>query len=825
MVQHRARATASRCTPDHHLLNAVKTLTLVVIVTLLLWCPLGAAQSSGAGSVSGFVVEAETGEPLPGAAVTLAGRAGGVVTNAYGFFAFAEAASDTTSLTVRYLGYSPQTLPVSELILADGGFPRIEMTPQALGGVEVTVRGDRTRRLSSGTAAISIRDAERLPALLGEIDPVRVQQLLPGVSGGVEGSSGLHVRGGSPDQTLLLLDGATVYNASHLFGFFSTFNPAAVKSVELLRGGIPARYGGRLASILDVQTREGGGGRTSGEVSVGIASAHARVEGPLGRQDTTVSARPRAAYALALRQTYAGLLARPFQSADEGASYGFGDLNGKVSFSPSRRDRIYVSAYGGSDAFTSRSRSPVSEESGRLSWGNATASVRWTRPAGRRTFIEASAVASRFGLGVESESRSLPDRETSRSSYRSGLSDVGINVKSETVGLSRAVRAVRFGGGAMRHDYRPGEASTIEVDEAEFVTGSERLGAWEGVGYAELDLLPAPALLLSVGVRLSAFSSDGVSAATLGSVEPRLAAELSATERLTVTGSLGLGTQYVHLLANSGLGLPTDLWLPSTDKVTPERGQSAALGAVLDLGLTDVSVEGYARSMRGLVEYRDGAGFFNTAGGDWESQVEQGRGRAYGLEVLVRREVGSTTGWVAYTLARSERQFDRLNDAAWFPYRYDRTHDAAAVVMHRIGRTDLSATWTYATGNALTLPLGRGPAFEIAPGGGFETDPSDDETEVYSARGAFRAPAAHRLDVSATFNRRLKGTDRALTLGLYNAYNRANPLYLALRREYEFVLVDTEDGSEQYAPVPAGARLYKFGFLPTLPAVSYRIRF
>lgn len=781
----------------------------------------GQAQEGARGlrEITGYVLERSTDEPLVGASVYVPATSEGSATSAYGRFVLTTRASDSTRVLVSFVGYRPLALSVRELaVLAPDarGEVRVRLDRDSLGLGEVAVSSRRSAALVGGIPAIQMAEAERLPSILGEVDPVRVQQLLPGVSGGVEGTSGLHVRGGSPDQTLLLLDGATVYNASHLFGFFSTFNPAAVKSVDLIRGGVPARYGGRLASVLDVRTREGGGRRTSGEASVGLASAHARVEGPIG----AAGEGSRTAYAVTARATYAGLIARAFQSRDEWADYGFGDANAKVSFSPTSRDRLYLSVYGGRDAFDTFTSMSGFTERGRLAWGNLTGTLRWTRPVGRAAFVEGAVIASRYALAVSTESRDPALRDPSITSYRSGLADLGVQFSVEAPLRAGPARLFRVGVEAARRQYRLGEGVAQGPNTPPVETRATPLSAWEGAAYAEVEVHPVPALQTTVGVRTSAF----VSGETFASVEPRLAARLRAASGLSLTASLSGGVQYVHLLANSGLGLPTDLWLPSTDRVSPERGLSATVGAEFSRRRWTASAEVYGRRMDGLIDYRDGAGFFNTAAGDWESQVAQGEGRAYGLEALLRYDGDRTTGWVGYTLARSERQFDALNDGEWFPYRYDRTHDVAAVLVRRVGRVDLSATWVYATGDALTLPIGRGPAFEVVPGGfGYGADDPSDEIEVYSGRGAFRAPAMHRLDLSATFNRTVGKTERALTLGLYNAYNRSNPLYLALRREYEFVAV--EGGSGEVTRVPRGARLYKFGFLPTLPALSYRVRF
>ena len=765
---------------------------------------LAALPTAAPTPVSGYVLEAGTNEPLPGASVS-AGDAR-TVTNAHGFFALTETDADT--LVVRYVGFETFRQRLGSLRSeARGGAVTVRLTPdpRSLASAEVTARAETQAVM--GSHVIPVEVAERLPAALGEVDVVRVQQLLPGVRGGTEGTSGLYVRGGSPDQTLTLLDGATVYNAAHLFGFFSTFNPAAVKRVELIKGSLPARFGGRLASVLDVQMREGDAGGLSGEAAVGLVASHVAVEGPLGR---------RATFAVSARRTYVDLILRPFQPDTVQSGYAFWDVNAKGAWNASPRDRLLVGVYTGRDAFTGRYRSGLSHSSERLAWGNATATARWTRRVGDRAFAETTVLASRYGLGVRSAYGEEGGADY-RADYRSGLLDVGGSVRLEVAGPQ--VSATRVGVELMRHGYRPGATVTRGTGEPATVGASDRRQTTEGAAYVELEGRPVSALLVNAGVRATGLQTGGK---TFGAIEPRLAARLALTPRLSASASFAAATQYVHLLANSGLGLPTDLWLPATPVVGPERGWQAALGLSADVGRgVDVSAEAYERRMSGLLEYRDGAGFFNTAFANWETQVVRGEGRARGVEVLVRKTAGRTTGWIAYTLARTDRRFDDFDGGAWYPYRFDRRHDIAVVASRRMSaRTDLSATWVYGTGDALTLPVARAPAFTADdPSGG-----DGAETDVLSSRGQFRLPAVHRLDVAANFHRRVPWGERTITLGLYNAYSRANPAYVDIDRRTARVEPDPRTGLPGYA-VTTRVRLVQHGLLPVVPALAYRLRF
>ena len=757
-------------------------------------------------SVSGYVLEAGTDEPLPGASV-LAGRARGV-TNAHGYFALSGLLADTATVVVRYVGFEPLRERLGTLRAeASGGALVLRLTPApgGLGAAEVTARAEPQAIM--GSHVIPVEVAERLPAALGEVDVVRVQQLLPGVRGGTEGTAGLYVRGGSPDQTLTLLDGATVYNAAHLFGFFSTFNPAAVKRVELIKGSLPARYGGRLASVLDVQMKEGDAGGVSGEAALGLVASHAAVEGPLGR---------RATFAVSARRTYVDLILRPFQPDTSVSGYAFWDVNAKAAWNASPRDRLLLGVYAGQDAFEGRSRSGTERNTQRLAWGNATATARWTRRLGSRAFAETTLLGSSYGLGVRSTYEDEGEIDY-RSDYRSGLLDLGGAFRLEVSG-SR-ITMTRVGAEVTRHGFRPGATVTRGAGEPSEVGASVRRATTEGAAYVEFEGRPVAALLVNAGARATGLASGGTA---FGSVEPRLAARLALTPRLSASASVAAATQYVHLLANSGLGLPTDLWLPATPAVGPERGWQAAAGLTASAGRgVDVSVEAYLRRMSGLLEYRDGAGFFNTAFENWEAQVVQGQGRALGLEVLVQKTTGRTTGWVAYTLARADRRFDAFDAGAWYPYRFDRRHDVSVVAARRLSsRTDLSATWVYGTGDALTLPVARAPAFDIdSPDG-----TSGSEIDVLSSRGQFRLPAVHRLDVAFNFHRRVRWGERTLTLGLYNAYSRSNPAYVDVDRRTVRVEPGPLSGLPGYN-VTTRARLVQHGLIPILPALAYRVRF
>ncbi len=757
--------------------------------------------------LSGTVRDAATGETLVGANLYAPEAETGTVTNAYGFFSLAlPGPADSVAVVVSYLGYQARVLRLAPGAGLDLG---LEPARTELGTVDVVA--DRSAGEDTQMSAVSVPIAriKSMPALLGEVDVLKALQLLPGVQSGTEGTSGLYVRGGGPDQNLLLLDGAPVYNASHLFGFFSTFNADALKSVDLVKGGFPARYGGRLSSVIDLRMKEGNMKEIAGEGSVGLVASRLTLEGPILRD--------RASFLVSARRTYIDVLARPFMKPDEQAGYYFYDLNAKANAVLSPADRIYASVYTGEDRFSFDVEDDFSRASGGLDWGNLTATLRWNRRLSPRLFANTALLFSRYRFDVfaREEQRGTQGQEAATYSarYRSGIRDFGGRIDLDFV--PGPAHYVRVGGGATRHRYSPGAVTAEQAggggpDLDETLTASPEIDATEAFVYAEDDVRLSRALTVNAGVHASGFA---VGSERFVSVQPRLAARLRLGDALAVRASYAAMEQYLHLLTNAGIGLPTDLWLPATARVPPQSAHQVALGVTRTFGARyEVSVEAYLKTMAGLIEYRDGASFLNTAFDDWESQVVTGDGRAYGAEVFLQRKTGRTTGWLGYTLAWSDRQFDALNGGARFPYRYDRRHDVSVVLSHRLSeRVEFAANWVYGTGPAITLPTGRLPVFPDDPAfGGFSSFFSY-VADDYGARGSFRMPAYHRFDLALNLHKKTRWGERTLTLGAYNAYNRKNPFFVFLSEEF-----DGQTVRPQFRQV---------SLFPIIPSVSYRFSF
>lgn len=774
--------------------------------------PLAVAQENHV-TVSGTVTDAETGELVVGAALYVAAQDVGVTTNQYGYYSLT-LQPDSVRIIVNHVAYMPQVIvyaPQEDLRLD------ISLVPitLALDEIEVTAYVESALQTTQMSGiSLPVQNVEVLPALLGEVDVLRIIQLLPGVQSGVEGSTGLYVRGGGPDQNLYLLDGTQIYNPSHLFGFLSTFNPDAIKDVRLLKGGFPARYGGRLSSVIDLTMKEGNMKRFAGAGAIGLLASRLTVEGPVVRD--------RASFLVAGRRSYADVLARPFLSnEDEDFGYYFYDVNVKTNVILTPRDRIYLSGYVGDDRLYQRyNYSDDETDEAALNWSNLTGTFRWNHIFGARFFSNVLVGYTNYSLLATNENQYnsyyVDDAEVESrrysASYESGIRDVHARADAEFIPNAR--HNIRFGLGGQLHSFLTGAYEEIHqvnnVLDYSSTTSNRRSKAGEFQAYIEDDWRLAPRVRFNTGIHASSFLIDGQ---TYYSVEPRIGALFRLDSRTSFKASLAYMQQYIHLLATtSGLSLPTDLWVPATARIKPQQSMQVAGGVVHSIsdGKFEISIEGYYKKLQNLIEYEDGADFFNATLGTWEDRVESGLGLAYGGEVFLQKQSGRTTGWIGYTLSSSRRKFDHINGGAWFPYRYDRRHDAALVVSHKLRPSlDISAIWVYGTGQAVTLPVGHIHAehetFVAFPWG------RANWLQLYSvqsSRNGARIPSYHRLDLNIRIKRTRRRLKRTLSVGTYNSYNRRNALSIYAQRD--------ESGDLTFK---------KFSLLPIIPAISYQLSY
>lgn len=798
----------------------------LVLTTILLICSLHFVHAQKF-TISGYIKDAASSESLIGANVFDTHTKTGTSTNQYGFYSLTLPA-DSVGLIYSFVGYGAQ---VTSFYLQKDTIINIELADQAL-LEEIVISAREAEKIQEvtqmSTVSVPIAQIKSLPALLGEVDVLKALQLLPGVQSGGEGTSGLYVRGGGPDQNLILLDGVPVYNASHLFGFFSVFNADAINNVQLIKGGFPSRYGGRLSSVIDINMKEGNMKEFHGEGAVGLIAAKLTLEGPIVKDKTS--------FIVSGRRTYLDVLARPLiKAASEGegvAGYFFYDLNAKVNHKFSNRDRLYLSAYLGDDKFYFREQYSnmyngheldYTSDNG-LQWGNLTSALRWNHMYNSKLFSNLTLTYSRyrFDIFADYEEEFYDDAEEvekttySKAAYLSGINDMAAKIDFDYIPSPR--HYVRFGANAIRHSFHPGAFNIVsneEIVDIDTTLGASTTHAIEYAAYIEDDIEITDRLKVNAGLHFSGFYVDQ---RFYKSLQPRVAARYFLAPELSLKASYARMTQYIHLLTNSGIGLPTDLWVPATGNIPPQDAQQVAVGFAKGLrNQYEVSLEGYYKNMKNLIEYKEGASFVSISG-TWQNKVEAGTGRSYGAELLIQKKEGRTTGWLGYTLSKSDRQFDNLNQGKRFPYKYDRRHDLGlAVVHHWKERVDLSFAWVFGTGNATSIPTTIYAGEESSDSYNYYPESGFNPTEVYyyGERNSFRMRSYHRLDVSIAFKKKTKWGERTWTLGVYNAYSRKNPFFIYL----------SEDGEYINGVYKEKSQFKQVSLFPFIPSVNYSFKF
>ncbi|WP_439582624.1 TonB-dependent receptor [Dyadobacter bucti] len=780
-------------------------------------------------TISGFVKEQGSQEQLPGVNVYVAGTPYGAVTNTYGFYSLTLPATDTATVSFSFVGYekTDRKVNLNKNIEINIFLPTINQLE------EVVVSARRQEDYVSRSAQMSqvevpISQLKKIPAFFGEKDVLRVLQLMPGVQKGTEGQTGLYVRGGGPDQNLIILDDAVVYNANHLFGFFSIFNSDALRSVELTKGGFPARYGGRLSSVLEMNMKEGSKEKLHGEGGIGLISSRLTLEGPIKKEKSS--------FLISGRRTYIDAIAAPLikqqQKGDESQvkpGYYFYDLNAKMNFDLGSKNKLYMSGYFGRDKFYANETGPLSVTKAGLDWGNATATMRWNHLINQKLFVNSSFIFSNFNFGVSSYARDINGDGTVEDEfslrYDSKIRDFAI--KTDFDFYPSPKHAVKFGAQATFHKFVPSAFAIAGsfVDDP-IQRAVEPVHATEAGAYVEDTWQALDILKMNIGFRMSLFQTQ-----TKNYIrpEPRFSAALSLARDFSFKASYAQMNQYVHLLSNTGLGLPTDLWVPTTDRVAPQQSRQVAIGFAKDLerpALT-LTLEGYYKNMNNILNYKEGSSFLSINGENanelsWEDNVTAGKGWSYGAEFLVQKKTGKFSGWIGYTLSWTYWKFPELNFGRTFFPRYDRRHDLSVVGIYEINKKiTLSATWVYGTGNALTLPVstyqGVNDNFinRVYPNGKTAIGWNGPRVSEYGEKNSFRAEAFHRMDVAIQFHKKKKRHERTWEFGVYNAYNRRNPFF------YDIVEETTTEGTT----VKTKNTLKRYSLFPVLPSFSYNFKF
>ncbi|GAA4412442.1 TonB-dependent receptor [Nibrella viscosa] len=740
-------------------------------------------------TVSGYVKDANNAEGLIGVSVYVKELGTGAVTNNYGFYAI-PLPKGAYTVVVSYVGYGKQTLPVTlatqnvrlDIELKEEGRDLQEVV------ISTTREDDNVKNIEMSVNKIDMKTIQRIPALLGEVDVIRSIQLLPGVSTVGEGATGFNVRGGSIDQNLVLLDEAPVYNSSHLFGFFSVFNPDAVKDVKLIKGGIPAQYGGRISSILDVRMKEGNAKKP--ELSGGIGAIFSRLayERPLFGG--------KGSFIVAARRSYADILAQPFLKGDlKGSRFFFYDLTAKANYRIDDKNTLYLSGYLGRDVFGA--------DFG-FNWGNTTTSLRWNHVFSDKLFLNTTAFYSNYDYLLDSDLKRKPENRNDYFRWKSRI--INYSIKPDFTLFLRN-NTLTFGGQAILYDFQPGTATASSAGDVR-TFGLESKYALENALYVGNEQQVSRRLQLQYGLRYSLYSYIGPGEAytlptdvpagrrrfplinqtqrydrlepikTYGNWEPRFSAKYELTDLSSLKLSYNRLAQYIHLVSNTTASTPLDVWTPSTNNIHPQIADQLAGGYFRNFGPSgsdyEASVEVYYKWLQNQIDYIDGANLLLNK--YLEGDLLNGKGRAYGAEFYLKKNKGVVNGWISYTLAKTERQVDGINSGRWFPSRFDKRHTLNVVALYDPAfarRWTFSATFTLSSGTPATFPTNR---FEFQ---GFAS-PHNSE----GARNNYRIPLYHRLDLSATLQGKQRPGRRnqdSWVFSVYNVYARKNPFSVFFR--------------------------------------------
>lgn len=754
-------------------------------------------------TLSGIIRESGSGETLPGVSIYCDSLRIGVQSNAYGFYSLT-LPEGKHRIKISALGFSA----IDSVITFNQNLRVDFNVGQGIALKEVVINAEAKKRISEESQMsvinIPVQQIKDIPALMGEKDVLKVIQLMPGVQKGSEGSSGIYVRGGGPDQNLIILDDANVYNAYHLFGFFSLFNGDALKSVELVKGGFPASYGGRLSSVINMQMKEGNQEEFHGEAGIGLISSRLVLEGPLKKKKSS--------FLISARRTYIDALIYPFLPPEQKGGYFFYDLNAKLNYTLTDKDRLYLSGYFGKDKFYFNSNNDGFKLKGNLNWGNATGTLRWNHIYSGKLFSNTSAIFTNYQLGIGS-------REEFDSTYfdlQFGSAIRDYTIKHDFDFYPNSKHHIRFGGLAIFHRFKPSAIVVKSSDALSAGISVNSIYTMESGLYVEDDWKISGRLKANIGLRLSHYVANKTS---FTNPEPRFSARYSITEKSAVKASYALMNQYLHLLSSTGVSLPTDLWVPATRNLRPMQSQQWALGWAQELpkGI-NLTIEGYYKNMRDISFYKEGASFLlidnpeGAQGINWEKNITQGKGWSYGSEFLLQKEKGKWSGWIGYTLSWTYVQFDSINFGKKFFPRYDRRHDISIVNIYKFNdRIKLSCTWVYGTGNAITLPVAQ---YDAAPHNPAQIDNYSQYNFIgfrndYGEKNSFRMAPYHRLDVGIQFTKVKKRYTRTFELSFYNAYNRWNPFFYYIERG----VTATQN------------KLMQVTLFPILPSVSWSWKF
>jgi len=781
------------------------------------------AQRAPSYTISGYMKDSLSTENLIGATVFNKSNLAGTTSNQYGFYSLTLPAGNV-ELVYSYVGCNAQ---VCSFRLSRDTVINIVLD-RALHLQEVAITADRTARMQESVQmskiSVPVAQIKSLPATLGITDVMKTLQLMPGIQSGSEGSAGLHVRGGSPDQNLILLDGVPIYNVMHLLGFVSLFNGNAINNIEAYKGGFPARYGGRTSSVLDISMKEGNMQKFHGEGDIGILWCNLTLEGPVVKDRTSFIVSGRRAYIEPVMN--AMLHAEGSGISDNIHKFGmyFYDLTAKINHRFSYKDRIYLSAYMGNDNIytifdfkneyenvSSANRTHIG-----FQWGNFMTTFRWNHIFTNRLFSNTTLSYSRYrDIFINKEERKLltdvNGQPVTINDFSDLLNNSGIN---DWIGkitfdyLPSPSHHVRFGAGAIYHTFNPGRISIRDTTGSSNYGASKRY-AYEWSAYIEDDIRLTERMRTNVGLHWSVFNVGNKFYNTL---QPRISARYLITPYLSAKASYSRMAQYVHMISGTYNGFPKDFWVPATELLRPQKSDLIALGFAHNYKKDyELSLEGYYKLLTDVLDFKTSAGLLSMDN-LWEHKLLQGTGKSYGMELFAQKKTGEFTGWIGYTLSWTDRHFDELNGGKRFPYKYDRRHDLNIAFMQRFFRsniwkkTELSAVWVFGSGHCMTLPVG---IVDIGHPLIHGFDPRNTrQYREYGDINGYRLAPYHRLDLSIAFVKEKKWGERRWIWSAYNAYNRKNPYYVRTERT-----------------IGGRYRFMQVSLFPMIPSVSYQFKF
>lgn len=740
-------------------------------------------------TISGTLTDASSGEALIGANIYITALKKGTTTNNYGFYSLTLPKTDSLGIAFTYIGFHPQfkkIFPYQNIKLDIELEPRVD----SLSEVVVTAQQDdkNVSRPQMGVVDIPSEKIKELPAILGEVDVLKIVQLLPGVQAGNEGTTGFYVRGGNTDQNLVLLDEAVVYNPNHMFGIFSTFNSRAINNVNLIKGGFPAQYGGRLSSVLDIAMKEGNNKRLGAEGGIGLITSQLTLEGPIQPE--------KASFIVSGRRTYFDYIIEPFLPRKINTSYAFYDLNAKLNWQVGSKDRLFISGFKGKDDAT-YIQDGIRYD---ILFGNATATLRWNHLFGQKLFLNTSLIFNEYDQNISA----LQDNAVLQ--VVSGIQDFTGKLAFQY--FPNLNHSIRFGFNYLNHTFRSqGDSKNQSGTEPPSDINTNTVPAKyfdEFAFYVNDEIRISDRISLNLGVRLPGFSSNEVQ---YFRIEPRATAKLAIDATSSIKAAYTVMNQFLHLVPSSTASVPSDIWIPSSKLTKPQLSEQYAFGYFKNFknNQFESSVEIYYKTMENQVLFKEGNQLIETL--DVDNLLTYGKGWSYGAEFFLRKNSGKLTGWISYTWSKTEQKFENLNFGKRFPFRYDRRHDLSVAGTYSLGKKwSVSGVFVYSTGAVYTLPVGR---ISVAEAGSL----FEGNYFVYNERNNARLNPYHRFDLSISNKKKArmfrKDYQREWVFGVYNLYSRQNPYFV-------FYQVDAATNE----PIARQVSL-----LPILPSITYNFKF